>query len=162
MQEQINQLLIRIQDLETMVKLQQTNLNQNITWFWAILTFVVVALAGALVLLARTWVNTRVEKELRKLRSDFESNLKIYINEKFKDQFSSLSAQVYIENEDKVKITFPYKLDSSFETFHLLDLTINDEKPNFSYKIADTGLEITLKEKASGVIRWSILWLKEK
>ena len=81
MQDQITQLLTKVQDLETLVKFLQTNLSDNIRTFWTILGFLVVSTGGALYFLVKTVVNSRVEEELKVIKKELEEKFQGFIAE---------------------------------------------------------------------------------
>lgn len=172
MQEQINQLLTKVQDLETLVKFLQTNLSDNIRTFWTILGFLVVSTGGALYFLVKSIVNSRVEKELTEIKKSLEKDLQVHVNALPFSRLEWASGNTVINTDGKVTITgLDIKDINAFKNFHIVEVTtIYGKKLNFDMDIKDNILALSFSaEDMKGIfqhgwaaLNWKAIWLKEK
>jgi hypothetical protein len=164
MQEQITQLLTKVQDLETLVKFLQTNLSDNIRTFWTILGFLVVSTGGALYFLVKTVVNSRVEKELTDIKCNLEKDLLSYVNTHPFKQFAWASGNATISNDNQLTITgLKISSENLYRVFHIIEVTNGKgRRLGFTYELLGNGLRATLLDfnRDEGInVNWKILWL---
>ena len=164
MQEQVIQLLTKVQDLETLVKFLQTNLSDNIRNIWTILAFLVVSTGGALYFSVKTMVNDRVEKELTEIKSNLEKDLQLYINTHPLKQFAWASGNTTVSNDKTITITgLNVSSENLFRVFHILELTNGKGKRlAFTYELLGIGFRATLLDYNTNeglLVNWKMLWL---
>ena len=86
MQQQINDLITKVDYLEKLINTVQQNINFNIAIFIALLTLTAAIIGFALKILAKAWVEKKVENELialRKEHNDFIAKTEAKYNELF-------------------------------------------------------------------------------
>lgn len=76
MEQQIRELIIKIDDLEKLINVIQQNLNSNIQIFLACLALIVATAGAALVNYVKVTVDKRVEKELNKKIEQIKSEIR--------------------------------------------------------------------------------------
>jgi len=153
-----------VQDLETLVKFLQTNLNDNIRSIWTILAFLVVSTGGALYFSVKSMVNDRVEKELTEIKSNLEKDLQMYINDHPFKQFAWASGNTTVANEKSITVTgLNVSSEVLFRVFHILELTNGKGKRlAFTYELLGIGFRATLLDynaSDGGLVNWRMLWL---
>lgn len=80
MEQQIKEIISRIDTLEKLINVIQQNLNSNIQSFLACLALIVATSGVALVYYVKSTVNKRVEKELAIIKENLKNDLEKYID----------------------------------------------------------------------------------
>ncbi len=107
MGEKFDQLSLKIDYLEKLFSLSQTNVNNNLALTWTILGVVIAIIGVALFFLAQMWVNKKVDIEMQMFKKDYLKEMEnlIFSN----PQILRFEVQVEPNDEGEIQIDIPFE-----------------------------------------------------
>lgn len=178
MEQQIQEIISKIDAVEKVINVIQQNLNSNIQAFLSCLALIVATSGVALVYYVKSTVNKRVEKELlvirenlkNELKGEIEGNVKKYIKENRQIKWAK-GSKIITEHDNIINIC---GLDINKENLSLIPLkceiflkTHSGGKYTteaYSYNISSDGILSMKFDEVMNIqgntLNWEITWIE--